>query len=199
MWPIFRTEIDSWFVHPDLDVSIIPNPPDCEKINDNTYWFRLRVENLGNKGAEKVEVFAKELLKLDEKTNSFEKVKSFLPIRLLWTHIGTPTFDVISPRTFKHCELGFIIKDSTLIKDDGTLMDRGNISAERTVFYLNVEVCPSTKFNRLGPGNYRLGLLIASANFRKSVKKTLEIDFKMWSDLENEMINDNIIIKIIKE
>jgi hypothetical protein len=174
---------------------IIPNPPDFQKIDDNKYGFRLRVENRGNQGAEKVEVFAKELLKLDEIKNSFEKVKFFFPMRLKRTLTDTPVFDVISPETFKHCNLGFILKDKALL-DVGNPQ---NISAEKTVFDLSIEVNPSTKFNRLTPGKYRLGLLIASANFRHSVKRTLEIDFKRWSDQEKEMINDNIIIKIMTE
>ncbi len=193
---IFRNEIDSWRVHPDLDILIISKPPDFEKIDSNTYWLRSRIKNLGNKAAEKVEVFAEELLKLNEKSGLFERVDKFLPMRMLWSNVKTPTFDIISPDTYKHCELGCIIKDKNLL-DDKDLRDSRSISAQRTVLHLNIEAEPKTKCNILVPGKYHLKLLIASANSRHTIKRILEIDFKEWSDIEEEMISDKFSVKIL--
>lgn len=197
---IFRNEIDSWRVHPNLDILIISKPPYFQKMDDNSYWLRFPVNNTGNKSAEKAEIFAEELLKLNEKSGLFEKVNTFLPMRMLWSNGRTPTFDVISPDTYKLCTLGFIIKDSNLLdgKTSPSPRDPSSILAKRTVFHLNLEVEPNTKCNIITPGKYRLTLLIAAANSRYTVKRILEIDFKLWSDLEEEMIRDNISIKVIQ-
>src|SRR5437868_7029343 len=68
---IFQDTIRRWFYRPILKASIQTAPPDCIAIPFSTldgtpiadsYYFRLRINNMGNATAKNVEVYANGLL-----------------------------------------------------------------------------------------------------------------------------------------
>ena len=99
-------------------------------INENAYafYYRFRIKNSDNiftEKAEKVEIFATELL-----DHRQEKIESFLPRRFIWTHTSDTTYDNISPGMEKNCELLRYI-DPKYTDNKNTidlLLEAGNVS-----------------------------------------------------------------------
>lgn len=93
---LFKDSVVRWLRKPELVVSMQPKQPDCTKaillkefnnviIRTDCYFFRVLVLNKGKTRAEKVQVFASALTKL-EPNGIFQDVPNFLPMNLRWAH-----------------------------------------------------------------------------------------------------------------
>jgi hypothetical protein len=100
---LFRESIFLRWRRPKPSVAIKPEPPDSHKtemrFEDGTtvpcYMFRLWVANSGKTAAERVQVFARQLLRRHA-NGDFRSETRFLPMNLLWSHgvgvtLGTRT------------------------------------------------------------------------------------------------------------
>jgi|GEM_PF-2097993 len=219
--------IRGWLLKPELSVCIEMDAPDCTKISSllpsitkdktskskDVYYFRFRVINSGNTDANNVEVYASELKKY--KDNGWEKKKTFLPMKLAWSHVRLRSLPILSPHTERHCELGSIEQvdegEYTLIDlddndDEARLMRKmakmsadEPITRENTLFELDVESPPRSYTHTFQKGRYHL-LLVVSASNAKPVYVTLEINhLGPWFDKESEMFQNGLRIQIIQQ
>jgi hypothetical protein len=208
----FKDELLWHWKKPVLKVSVSPKPPDCHKIDLNQfglggniilsapcYYFRLRVENEGETVAESVEVFADKLEKLGA-NQRYEAVESFLPLNLVWAHIGGMYFPSITPDIYKHCDLGHIIEPRLRGRfgpyENNTWENVDNENS--TILSLDTYVKPNTLSHLLPPGKYRLTVVVAANNV-KPKKITLQINMTgNWFDDERRMLTEGIGVEILE-
>ncbi len=105
---------------------------------------------------------------------------------LLWSNIQRPEAD-ISPRVEKHCDIGFVV-------DPGSgwynFDPRKGIPPGAATFTFEVEAKPNHLGHVVGPGTYRLKLLVAAANGAR-VESTLEIRITGdWFKDEDSTLSD---------
>lgn len=165
---------DKYITYPRLDIMKIDcNPHMMEHIDAKyikAYYYRFRAKNSGNKFAEGVEIYAKELLK-DGDRNIYE---AFIPRRFKWTHISIPTYDFISPFMEKHCEL-------LIIQDSREPQSRNWLELEGVREYID------------DTGTYYLAIQIMSKNHKKPVEKIVKIRINCWNDNVDKMKQDNVV------
>lgn len=203
---IFQDRVRELFRKPELLVSLKLESPDCCNIpmdiyrnnqlysRIKCYYFRFKVENIGNFQMADVEAMVTDIYK--KENNTYKKVKSFLPQNLLWANIHTITMQKIQPELYKHLDFGHIIKsvDSKLLFNFSASIFQNS----KIVFIFDVAVAPNNLNHILEPGDYKLRIVFA-ANNMKSSEKFYHLFFKdYWSDNENIMFSNNILIEEIK-
>jgi len=204
---IFQDKIRAWIKRPKLNAEIVCAPPDCHQTKYNTvhkkgkypitaesYFFRMRIINNGNKKAENVEVYAYKLER-KQSNNTYEKMNWFLPLNLVWTHYGTAFIEAISPEMEKHCDLGVILKPQS--RKDIDKQDIDYYDSSKTLFSLSVLVYPNTLTHLLKDGDYRLYLKIAASNTEPTEKILRIVIDGHWSDSEDEMLRDHIKLSFL--
>jgi len=190
--------LKSWFKKPKLNISIKVAPPDCHKTSFyrsdvdrkvcDTYYFRFRIENRGNSYAENVEAMVTEVYK--KQGDHYEKLISFLPLNLVWSHYRQMTMPKIQPKLFKHLDFGYILKSEPEYLQRFNISDRPNI-----IFELDVAVRPNTGSHILLPDDYKVKIIFAANNVRP-VEKTYHLIIKdNWDNDENTMLQKNILIE----
>lgn len=196
---IFRENIHRVFFGPDLKLEICLEPPDCHKVElkgpqgeriDDTYYFRFKIENSGNREARNVQVM---MTKLElEKNGEYETAKNFLPLNLVWAHYKRDTMQAIPADGFKHCDFGHILRGRY---KDKVLRRFGLSQSANIIFKTDVVVEPNTGSHIILPGNYRISVHLSSTNC-KSIQVTVELSIKdIWDDDEKRMLRENISIK----
>lgn len=178
---VFQDKIRNWLTRPGLKLEIQPYPPDCmrtifrptvtiydpstgqpsyeKSLEVPCYYLRLRITNTGNCEAMEVEVFAKDLKQHDR--GEFKEVTRFAPMNLLWSNVRKPFLPILSPQIPKHCDLAHVARP-----DHGKSMHHvlpGPLG-DQCVLALDLEVEPNSGGHLLGPGYYRLTLMLAAAN-----------------------------------
>jgi hypothetical protein len=93
----FQTRIARFLNHPSLDVQLLAQPPDCQKIpitksmgsqiifSADSYYFRLAVVNNGDTRAESVEVILDGLYQ-QRADGTFGIRSAFQPMNLIWAN-----------------------------------------------------------------------------------------------------------------
>jgi hypothetical protein len=176
---------------PRLAVKVNLGPPDCHHILLNrtidAYYLHLKIQNSGNRRAEKTEVFVAELSQWQPDSSSFEPVNRFLPMNLLWSHSENVVFtDVIAPDMAKHCNLGHIIHPEHAEACGETLPD---VPKGQLVFSFELQSKPFHGCHLVGPGIYRLTLQIAETNVvEKPVRLELTVPEKWDFDKEKMLL-----------
>lgn len=205
---IFQDRMRAWVMKPVLDITIDLKPPDCLKIPSSvinntgvyidsidTYYFRLKVINTGNKKAEKVEVFASKLME-EQSNNQWKEVNSFLPMNLVWANDHTVFYEMISPKMHRHCDLAHVMdpkKRVLLSHENKTWLD---VQKEKTILSFDTHAKPNTLCYLYPPGNYRLVVIAGAAN-AKPIRRTVEIKLDgMWYETEDKMFGTGISIRI---
>ena len=196
---LFRESVFLWWRRPRFEVAVRPEPPDCNKslvrLSKETataYCLRLWVKNTGRSTATRVQVFA---AKLDRQhaDGVFRKERRFLPMNLLWTHIGVVFADGIAPQMGQHCELGIVFPPNVT---DPMVIRPPKIAPGRTYLQLETEVKPFTGSSSLEPGTYRLRLLVAASNAKpRSIILKISV-LGDWYDDEAEMLSKGIGVKV---
>jgi hypothetical protein len=114
---------------------------------------------------------------------------------LLWSNTHGPEVD-ISPDVEKHCDIGFVV-------DPGsgwyTFDPRKGIPPGTVTFTFEVVAKPNHQGHIVGPGTYRLKLLVVAAN-AASVQKVLEIRISGdWLKDEDLMLSDRgVTLRIVQ-
>lgn len=141
------------------------------------YFFRLWIFNEGHAPAEQVRVFVARVLRRDAQ-GGYRIVREFLPMNLLWTHIGGTEAPWLQSRMGQHCEFGRIFRHA------------------HEYFDLAVEVLPLTEWHRLQPGAYRVDLQVAAANCKPALS-TVELVFSgQWSNDEAQMFREGVALTV---
>jgi len=210
---LFREQLVRIWCRPKLQAIVRLSAPDCHKTqmtlsNQQTgavidradcYYFRLWVENTGNKRAEKVQVFVSKLFRCHA-DGSFVEDKSFLPMNLRWSHSQLQPFvpeifaEGISPQMGKHCDLGHIIDPS---KRTSFGVNLPSVPHDKTILELDLEIAPNTLTHLVPPGIYRVEMKLAAANVEPETK-IIEINHTGdWYSDEGKMFSDGVGMKEI--
>ena len=106
-------------------------------------------------------------------------------MNLTWSHSQARPLvfaEGISLGMGKHCDLGHIVKPATPHDDPR--------------FKLDVEAAPTSQTHVLGPGQYRIALLLAAANSRP-VSRTVCLRLTgKWYDDESEMLSQGLGVSV---
>jgi len=194
---VFQDKLRQWVMKPKLDISVEKKPPDCimtlgysSLIEEEFYilYIRVRVTNTGNAPAKNVEVFIKELKKLD-KTSDYIYDNSFLPMNLEWSYTKRVYCPLISPKMYKHCDLAHIIDPSKREFIQGEDRKWRSIPTEWPILSFNTIVKPASLNHLLPVGKYQI-LLIAAAENCKPVSKSFVIALKAgwWNNESTELL-----------
>jgi len=199
---IFGRTFSRWYRRPKLKIIVDSNPPQCRKtyLSDNSgnkiadcYYFRLWVDNYGNTSAKNVEVFASEL-KREKADGTLENVKSFTPMNLKWSNLGTLYFPAIHPKAGKYCDC-FHVVDPTVRDSPEIGMENDNrkdIPQDKSILSFDTLVSANTKGHLQPPGKYQLGVIVAAEN-ATAVYKSIEIHLTGdWYSDEELMLKDGV-------
>lgn len=160
------------------------------------YYFRLRVENVGNSKAEQVEVFAKSLEEIEEKDEgeTCRIVDKFIPINLNWTHTSNTLQNSLAQGTEKMCEIGRFIEPYYIPSDVRSFLE---LKENETAFWFSVGAQDGLLNYIISPGTYRLHLVVSAANARpKEQKLKIVIKGKFDQDIK-KMLEENVMIKLL--
>ena len=191
---LFQDWIRTQWNRTKLKLTIKMEPPDCHlirltdqsgHISINSIYLRIRVQNLGAKSAENVEVMITDLWKIEAGGKS--RMQTFLPMNLLWSHYGTRS-ENIPDGVFKHCDLGSVRPTAghnpiAVMKFD-TAVQPNQVSGGVTP-------------NIVGAGKYEFEL-VATANNAKPDTSLWQFEFDgTWLDSETLMLGEHIKINRI--
>lgn len=157
------------------------------------YYIRLLIENYGNSDAREVEVYAEWLEQLGE-NHLYERVPRFTPMNLLWAHEHKVYMPLLSPKVSKYCDLGHILLPAAR-RAEG--YDLPGVEADSTILALDMQSEPEMKGHLVGPGSYRMGLVVSAAN---STSRKAQLEFTLegrWHDSENMMFLRGMSIRSI--
>jgi hypothetical protein len=202
---IFQDTIRGWFYTPEFRVSVKTEPPDCVAVPFgplpngtmvDAYYLRLWIENTGNATAKNAEVYADELRRqrLDE---TWELVKAFPPMNLVWANLRAVYFPAIAPKMGKHCDLGHVTDPTCrqLLKEDAP---RLGLTNQQTSLAFDLMAAPNHKGHIVGPGEYQLDIRVAAEN-ALPVKRTIAISLRgTWYPDETVMFRDGVGIAVLK-
>lgn len=134
------------------------------------------MDNYGNISAKNVEVFAAELKK-EKADGTFNNVKSFTPMNLKWSNLGTLYFPAIHPKAGKYCDCFHVVDPSVrnLPEIDMENDNRKEIPQDKSILSFDTLVSANTKGHLQPPGKYQLGIIVAAEN-AKAVDKIIEIN-----------------------
>jgi hypothetical protein len=207
---IFQDRMRSWFARPKLEVSVTNAPPDCLQIpivrrdgdgnrvtEADSYHLRLKVTNTGNQEAESVEIFAAKLLRRHA-DGSYEEVRTFIPMNLIWADYRTVFFPAIHPDMYRYCALAHIIdpeKRSEFVGEDKRWPE---VPPEKAIVSFETAVKPHTLSYLQPCGHYRLVILVAAVN-AKPVEKVIEISLDgTWYNDEQRMFEDGVGVRLLE-
>lgn len=199
---IFRDWIRSQFYYPELDIKFNVELPDCHKtrctfrndqgqiVTADCYYYRLKISNIGNYRAKKIEVMIAEKSTQDAQ-GEFVKDKGFLPLNLKWSHDKRITRGSIAPSLFRNCDFGSIVHPKYT---DNRLEGFPIKEKTKVVLDLELEVKPNTGTHLVFPGKHRLKI-IAVADNSKAFSKIFEIDLKdFWDDNKRVMFENGLSV-----
>lgn len=205
---IFQDRIRAWLSAPELEVSIRSEPPDCVSVPftrqdtgevvANTIHVRFWVKNVGKSLARQVEVYAQRLRR-ERADGSWEDVRSFPPMNLLWADLHPPTmyFPGIAPCMGKHCDLGYIIEPARrrfMPHDENPTLQ---LTAQQVSFTFLLVARPNHKGHIVGPGRYQIHIVVAAENARPRTKR-LELFLPgPWYPEEDRMLRDGIGVGVV--
>lgn len=200
---VFQDTIRGWFYHPAFQVSVKTEPPDCVAVPftapngafvANSVYLRLWIKNVGNATAKDVEVYAKELRR-QRADGTWELVAAFPPMNLRWANVGTIYFPSIAPEMGKHCDLGHIVdpQQRHLLHEDNPRLALTN---QQTSLAFDLMVAPNHRGHIIGPGEYRLDILVAAENARP-IPRAVSISLRgTWDADETRMLRDGVGVTV---
>jgi hypothetical protein len=159
----------------------------------DAYFLRVWIENIGNRRAEKVQVFVSKVLR-EQANRLFKPVAGFLPMNLRWSHtdFNDPEIyaDGISPQMGKHCDLASISSPK-----NPTLISMPNVPDGQVTLDLWLEVFPATQSHRLPPGTYKIEVTTAGSNCKPEVHQIMVNVTGTWFDDERTMFSQGVGVK----
>lgn len=163
----------------------------------DVYYMRLNVENKGKKVAQGVEVYATELRRRQADRDTYERVKSFQSMNLLWSHYRTVLLGALSPDMPKHCDLAHIIdpKHRKNIPGEHTTIE--NVGEDKAILSFDTAVMPYNWGHLARPGDYELDIVVGAANAEPK-PETVRISVTgTWSDYEEKMFGPEVTAEVV--
>jgi hypothetical protein len=200
---VFQDRIRRWLESPELDIEVSNERPDCifvlftntetgEFLRDSVH-VRLRVINDGHAQARNVEVYAERVRRYTD--GRWAQVQSFVPMNLTWADLNVMYFPGISHRMSKYCTLGYIVD---LGRRKPELEPAGGVGPDETCFAFSLIARPNNKPHIVGPGRYRIRLIVAAEN---APPVTREIELHVpgrWYPDEATMLRDGIALAKVR-
>ena len=151
-----------------------------------THYFRLRIENIGWRTADDVEVTLEEVKRFVNR--GFSVNTDFMPLRLLWSHWRENRYEIsIPPDAYRHCDFGFIVEPTATV---GTLPPTEN---GELLFWFDVFTRPNTGRTSLLPGRYQITVSAFGKNVGRSSLR-IELEWKgLWHDDIDVMLRDSLL------
>jgi hypothetical protein len=172
IFAIFQEYFKKIFLRTKLEINLSLEPPDCHFIqlrNDEgvvspSYYVRTRIINQGSNVAKNVQVMIDNMYQVKE-TGEKQKLSTFLPINLKWSHYGVIELSSLLPKFYRHCDIGKFV----------------NVS-NRAYFIFDTAVQPNPVQggkipNLLEPGKYEFDLILGGENTPRHSKH-----FELWFD-----------------
>lgn len=200
---VWQDTIRGWLYRPRFRISSSTEPPDCAAVPftraDGSFiahsvYLGLWVENVGSATATNAEVYASGLQRR-RADGAWERVAVFPPMNLKWAHLNSMYFPSIAPGMGKHCNIGHIVDPACrhLLNEDAP---RLNLTDQQTSLAFEVFAVPNHKGHIVGPGEYRLELLIAAENARP-LRRTIEVSLEgKWYPDETQMLRDGVGVRM---
>lgn len=141
----------------------------------------IRVKNIGNKTAENVQVFAKNL----ECIEGPLKCKKWpLAMDLQWGNTGDSFYPQIHPDTERYCNIGIIGEPKSRKHDPRYFYDElkdVKYKNDDPALLINIKYPLRKGDHIIGPGKYKLELFITATGIKLKKCKVV-IDFDKWYD-----------------
>jgi hypothetical protein len=190
---LFGDRIRGRMFGPELDVFVSTESPDCVPVSrdvplggpyDGTQrvdmiYMRMKIRNSGRSLARDVQVFAESVTQFNPDPPGWQPVQMFPPMNLAWSDLPDDAdvklrmfFPGLGPTMSKHCDLGRIAfhKYRRLVGDD-----RPGLNAKLNSFAFEILARSNPPGGYIvGPGRYRIRLLLAADNARP-VDRTIEL------------------------
>lgn len=209
---IFQDHIRGFIYRPKLSTSMKTAPPDCMAVpayvtrpsfaafNDpsdspvNALYLRLLIANTGNATALNVEVYAHALNR--KKTDgNWEIVTEFPPMNLVWSDVHGTYYPRIVRGMSKHCDIAAIFDPKGLTNILGRPQKAGLDAAQTSLTFLLVTQ-PNHKGNVVGPGEYRLDVLVAAEN-ASPIKRSVYITLPgVWHSDQTAMLRNGVGVSV---
>jgi hypothetical protein len=208
---IFQDHIRGFIYRPKLSTSMKTAPPDCmavpasiqkpgnisgfsNSVSVDAMYLRMLVENTGIATALNVEVYAHALNR--EKTDgTWETIHEFPPMNLVWADVGGMYFPRIGRNMSKHCDVAAIFDPAALAAVIGGPIKDGLDATETSLSFLLV-TRPNHKGNVVGPGEYRLDVLVAAENARP-IERSVYIKLPgIWHTDQTAMLRNGVGVSV---
>ncbi len=200
-----QDRVRAFFYRPTLSASIRTEPPDCQmvpwtrkadgvRIGDALY-LRLWITNSGNAPAKLAEVYARHLER-QRADGEWERVQTFPPMNLNWSHVSGSHYFQIAPGMGKHCDLGHISDPAIRSQVGADENPALGLRPDQASLAFDQIVKPNHLGHIVGPGHYRLTIVVAAGN-AKPVEQTVDINLNgAWHAEEERMLRDGIGVRI---
>src|SRR3990172_10177003 len=171
IFALFKETASNYILRPELNIKLICGAPNCNKTSfgwHEIHYFRLRVENIGTRSADNVEV-AIESVKMLQK-GCYVQDDNYVPMQLLWSlwRKDIPSMN-IPGGTYRFCDLGFILHPSApaFQIDTGPVYPKNQTS--QLLFWFDSRFRPNAGTTHLTPGQYQLEI----SAYGKDVPRTV--------------------------
>ncbi len=121
-------------------------------------WPRLLILNEGKEAAQRVEIVASDLARRDG-NGTYTLVTDFIPTPLTWTHSDSSVCDYLPAGADRLCDLGYYRRDESMDK--------------KPYFRFALSTTPSTGYDYLSPGSYRVRLVATALNCQPATQVLL--------------------------
>lgn len=140
-----------------------------------THYFRVRIENIGWRTAEEVEVTLEEVKRFRE--GKFIVDTDFMPLRLYWSHWRQNRYELPIPAgAYRHCDLAFVLDPASQNPPEPP------VENNKVLFWFDVILRPNTGRTSLLPGKYQILLSAVGKNVRRASLK-IELEWGgLWRD-----------------
>lgn len=204
-----QDRVRALFFKPKLSASIKTDPPDCHMVpltKTNTsstpigdgLILRLWITNSGNAPARDAEVYARHLER-ERQDKGWERVRAFPPMNLAWSymHPRSAPYPVIAPGMGKHCHLA-TIADPRIRGEIRDVNPALGLGPDQTSLAFGLIVRPNHVGHIVGPGHYRLTIVVAAGN-AKPKEQCVDINLSgQWYGDEDRMLRDGIGVSIVR-
>ena len=123
-------------------------------------------------------------------------------MNLKWSDLGEIYFPVIGAGMGKHCDLAHIIDPAqragrSQAEFRGENNPQLNLTAQQCAFSFDLMVAPNHRGHIVGPGRYRIEVVVAAQNARPE-PHTFEINLSgPWYPNEADMLRDGVGVQVI--
>ena len=219
---IIRDEVRRWIRRPSFGIVFAPQSPDCNQISTefrtrqivedlqgqrileqqdraDVHYVRARVKNVGNLGAEDVEVSVLEVRRRGDADNTLRPIPMGTPWNLIWAHQqGGHVLRRLPVDAERHIDLGHVVDPARRQAMTGENLPGSDPNA--TLFCLAFFVKSNTQEYLLRPGIYEIDFRVYAANAHPSAIFTFHLDHKgRWFPSENQMYANGLGMRVVEK